>query len=76
MKHFACFCFAILLMCQLNAQSNFNDSISIARNKLTQKAMIVLGSWSVMNISTGFILANQTSGETEYFWRMNAYWNF
>jgi len=76
MKQFTCFCFAILLVGQLHAQQNFNDSISQARNKLTRDAMIVLGSWSVVNIASGFILANQSSGETEYFWRMNAYWNF
>jgi len=76
MKRLTCLCFVILLTGQLEAQLNFNDSMSMARNKLTKNAMIVLGSWSVVNITTGFILANQTSGETEYFWRMNAYWNF
>jgi len=58
------------------AQKDFNDSISRSRNLLTKNAMIVLGSWSVVNIASGFIIAENTSGEAKYFWRMNAYWNF
>jgi len=58
------------------AQQNFNDSLAGARNRLTRNAMIVLGSWAVANISSGFILAANTSGEAKYFWQMNAYWNF
>ena len=58
------------------AQKDFNDSISRSRNMLTKNAMIVLGSWSVVNIASGFIIAENTSGEAKYFWRMNAYWNF
>jgi hypothetical protein len=61
---------------QSRAQYNFNDSISQSRNRLTKNAMIVLGSWSVLNIASGFIIADRTSGESRYFWRMNAYWNF
>ena len=57
------------------AQKNFNDSISEARKQLTHNAMIGLGTWSVVNIASGFIIANQTTGESKYFWRMNAYWN-
>lgn len=37
--------------------------------------MIVLGSWAAANITSGFIVASQTTGETKYFWQMNAYWN-
>lgn len=58
------------------AQLNFNDSLNRSRNLLTKNAMIVLGSWSVANIASGFIIAGGTSGEAKYFWRMNAYWNF
>lgn len=45
------------------------------RNKITKNAMIVLGSWAAANITSGFIAASQTTGETKYFWQMNAYWN-
>jgi hypothetical protein len=76
MRQFAWICVFVLLVSHLNAQMSFNDSMSVARNKLTQKAMIVLGTWSVVNITSGFILANQSSGEMQYFWKMNAYWNF
>ena len=57
------------------AQQSFSDSIAFSRNRTTEKAMIVLGSWAAVNISTGFILAGQTQGEAKYFWQMNAYWN-
>jgi hypothetical protein len=57
------------------AQINFNDSISLSRNRITEKAMITLGSWAAVNIASGFIIAGQTQGEAKYFWQMNAYWN-
>ena len=66
---------SILLITRAEAQMNFNDSIAQSRNRLTKNAMIVLGSWSVANIATGFIIAGQTNGEAKYFWQMNGYWN-
>jgi len=57
------------------AQQSFNDSIAYSRNRTTEKAMIVLGSWAAVNIGSGFIIAGQTQGEAKYFWQMNAYWN-
>ena len=38
--------------------------------------MITLGSWSALNIASGFIIAGTTHGEAHYAWQMNAYWNF
>ncbi len=58
------------------AQRPFNDSIAFARNNLKQKDMVGLGSFALVNIASGFIVANSTHGEAKYFWRMNAYWNF
>jgi len=66
----------VLLTLQVTAQRRFNDSLAMARNCLTQKAMLALGSWAVVNIGSGFILASQSTGEAKYFWNMNAYWNF
>lgn len=37
--------------------------------------MVVLGGWSVANITTGLIAMGQTSGEARYFHQMNAIWN-
>ena len=37
--------------------------------------MVTLGTWAVLNIGSGFILAGQTQGQAHYFWQMNAYWN-
>ncbi len=67
---------AILLHFPSRAQKDFNDSLAQSRNRITRTAMLTLGSWAVANISSGFIIAGQTTGQTKYFWRMNAYWNF
>ncbi len=60
----------------LAAQKTFNDSLAFSRNRITEKAMITLGTWSALNIASGFIIAGQTHGEAHYAWQMNAYWNF
>lgn len=75
MKKLCYFILAMLFCLSLQAQQLFNDSIALSRNKITKNAMIVLGSWAAANITSGFIAASQTTGETKYFWQMNAYWN-
>ena len=65
----------LLLSVNILAQQDFNDSIANSRNRITEKAMIVLGSWAAVNITSGFIIAGQSQGESKYFWQMNAYWN-
>jgi hypothetical protein len=71
--------FILLLSLSLSvsalSQQNFNDSIAMSRNNITEKAMITLGSWAAVNIASGFIIAGQMQGESKYFWQMNAYWN-
>lgn len=57
------------------AQPTFNDSIATARNQLIKRSMLTLGSWAVVNIGTGFAIAPGTQGQTQYFWRMNGYFN-
>jgi hypothetical protein len=64
----------LLFYLSLSAQQGFNDSIALSRNKLTEKAMIVLGSWGAANMISGFIIAGQYQGEAKYIWQMNAYW--
>lgn len=64
------------LVAPASGQKTFNDSLAMSRNHITQKAMITLGSWSALNIASGFIIAGQTRGEAHYAWQMNAYWNF
>jgi hypothetical protein len=75
MKKIYLIIFSLLLTAGLFAQQNFNDSIANSRNRITEKAMITLGSWAALNIASGFIIAGQTQGEAKYFWKMNAYWN-
>jgi hypothetical protein len=65
----------LLLFTSAFAQQDFNDSIANSRNRITEKSMIVLGSWAAANIAAGFIIAGQSQGESKYFWQMNAYWN-
>lgn len=65
----------LLLFASVFAQQDFNDSIANSRNRITEKSMIVLGSWAAANIAAGFIIAGQSQGESKYFWQMNAYWN-
>ena len=45
------------------------------RLEISQKSMLVLGSWSVVNMAAGGILSTQTEGSTKYFHQMNAGWN-
>jgi hypothetical protein len=75
-RHLLFFCVVLVVSLRTIGQDRFNDSIADARNGLVQKSMITLGSWALVNIGTGFPIAGSTSGETRYFWRMNAYWNF
>jgi len=65
----------LFLFVRVFAQQDFNDSIANSRNRITEKSMIVLGSWAAANIAAGFIIAGQSQGEAKYFWNMNAYWN-
>ncbi len=77
MKSFVFFLLVLIsALSQATAQKTFNDSLALSRNGITRKAMITLGSWSVLNIAGGFIIAGQTHGEAHYAWQMNAYWNF
>jgi hypothetical protein len=75
MKKYTLVFFTLISFKVAIAQQNFNDSIAYSRNRTTEKAMIVLGSWAAANIATGFIIGSQTQGEAKYFWKMNAYWN-
>lgn len=65
----------LLYAATVQSQQAFNDSISNSRNRITKTAMITLGSWAAVNVTTGFIVAGQTQGEAKYFWKMNAYFN-
>ena len=67
---------SLLLSRQVSAQHNFNDSIADSRNQIVRRSMVILGSWAVANIISGFSIGSATSGEAKYFWKMNAYWNF
>ncbi len=67
---------AVVFEASAFGQSSFNDSLAHDRNQVTRAAMLTLGTWAVANITSGFVVAGQTSGTTKYVWQMNAYWNF
>jgi hypothetical protein len=68
--------FAYMLSVSASAQNttellHFNQK-RLQTNKI---GMIALGSWALMNISTGAIAARQATGSNKHFHQMNAYWN-
>ena len=55
---------------QNNYQSFYGESL-----KINNTGMIVLGSWAVLNISTGAYGWARSEGEAIYFHQMNLFWN-
>ena len=45
------------------------------RQNHQKSAMLTLGTWATINITSGLILQNNTSGTDKYFHQMNAGWN-
>ena len=45
------------------------------RNKTEKKAMTILGSWSVLNITTSLLFREKTTGIDKQFHTMNGLWN-
>lgn len=66
-----CFSSVCLLGQKATNWQGFNE----LRNAKQQKAMCVLGAWSVINMGSGAILQTQTEGESKYFHSMNLIWN-
>jgi hypothetical protein len=68
---------AALLLATIHspAQTFSLDKFNEKAHKTTQTGMLVLSSWAVANIGTGFIAAGQASGSDKYMHQMNAYFN-
>jgi hypothetical protein len=66
--------FLLLLSNELQAQSPL-QKLNQERNRLEQKGMLTLTSWSAVNIIGGSVGWFATSGESAYFHQMNAGWN-
>ncbi len=66
---------------QLNPSSPraYMDSLALdmdfMRNKSEKRAMTVLGSWSILNLSSSIILSRKTTGIDKQFHTMNGLWN-
>jgi hypothetical protein len=60
-----------------NVWSQFDSFQDWNNSRLNHQntAMIVLGSWAVINIAGGLILQSRSEGELKYFHQMNAGWN-
>lgn len=67
--------FLLLLSSPLLAQSDFLRDFNEQRLQKQKTGMLVLGSWAVVNIAGGLVLANNTDGVTKNFHLMNAGWN-
>lgn len=73
----------VLLINDINEDSHTlkieSDSLyyfhDVARIKRQLNGMKVLGTWAGVNIGTGLIMRNNTSGADSYFHEMNAIWN-
>ena len=73
MKRYLLACF-ILISC-FSATAQFNlEQFNKERLQLTKNGMLVLGGWSAANIISGGIGLSNSSGEAEYFHRMNLIW--
>ncbi len=68
----------LLASSALDAQV-LQDSIAldcdVFRRKTEKRAMVMLSTWSALNLGTGFILSQQTSGWESRFHLSNALWN-
>ncbi len=61
-----------------NALTQESDSLQLfqaERLNYQKKAMLALGTWSTINITTGAIGYATSTGESSYFHQMNAGWN-
>jgi hypothetical protein len=66
------FLFTNLLSAQIDSAYLYHDLYRINDQK---NGIKVLGTWSGLNIISGFVLRNNSQGENKYFYEMNAYWN-
>ncbi len=51
------------------------ESFCLESKRITQKGMIVLGTWAAGNIATGAYGWSRYSGSQKYFHQMNLFWN-
>ena len=73
MKNCLLACFILTSCLSASAQLDLKQ-FNKERLQLTKNGMLVLGSWSAVNIITGGIGLGNSTGETEYFHRMNLIW--
>src|SRR6478752_4157771 len=73
MKKYLLACFIFISCFSSSAQLNL-EQFNRERLQLTKNGMLVLGGWSAVNIISGGIGLSNSSGETEYFHRMNLIW--
>ena len=68
------FLFAVLYVLPSQAQISLSDSVNNRRERLEKTSLIVLGSWSVLNIGTGLVGQANSTGVQKQFYRANAIW--
>jgi hypothetical protein len=70
----------LILVFSSYAQNDSYDDLQLQlfnqeRLTISKKNMLVLGGWSIANMTIGGVLSTQTEGSTKYFHQMNAIWN-
>jgi hypothetical protein len=51
------------------------EEINQTRLDYNQQGMLILGTWAVVNLILGAVASLRTSGQTQAFHQMNAFWN-
>jgi hypothetical protein len=76
LKYLLFFVFYFFLLSATIAQSNAElRSFNQKRLQTNKIGMLTLGSWALINIGTGSVVARQATGSNKHFHQMNAYWN-
>jgi len=66
--------FMLLLSIPAISQNDYSNFYSESL-KINNTGMVVLGSWAILNISTGAYGWSRYTGQSKYFHQMNLFWN-
>ncbi len=67
-------CFVLFLSVPVFSQDAYSNYYSRSL-KINNTGMVVLGSWAILNISTGAYGWSRYTGQSKYFHQMNLFWN-
>lgn len=67
-------CFLLLISINVYSQPGFLHSVNRAHDDISKKGLLLLTGWSVVNISSGLIGQNGTTGADKQFHKKNILW--